>query len=403
MKVLIVHDRIEVSSIITSLLISLNISFDHIYVAEDGVTARKYLSTELFDLAIFDLTIPHMKGRSVCYTVIDDLLAELFDTDQMIMPGDLIGLTLDLDALNKIDNNIGPHLMAVVVQDQDGNWENQLSNRIQYAKKASVARQRSLNQHYVYDVAIITALDKELTPYRSLFELKDVPYSSFIQEFMFRDYNKKLRRGIVHAIGRAGQASAASATQAIITQYRPKVAIMTGFCGGFTQKVKIGDVIISESISDWDSGKWSGECQGAMFHPRPEPLSIRGTYAHNVARKLINTQQQYAPLILSSAINKKITELNVTLGATSSGSSVVAHRDVIGKIRDANENLIGVDMEGFGFTYACQHTPVVKPQSIVIKTVADYCDQTKNNDFHDECCVLSSNVAKIIIENLWDF
>lgn len=89
------------------------------------------------------------------------LLQELFNVDDMHVPGDIIGITYDADLLKLINSNIQPYLMAIIPEDQEGAWKQHLRNKIQYVSRASSSRQESLNAHYDYDCLIITALDEE--------------------------------------------------------------------------------------------------------------------------------------------------------------------------------------------------------------------------------------------------
>jgi hypothetical protein len=188
MKVLVIHDRDEITKKITTLLAELNVEIDNIYLAEDGVTARDALGKQRFDLVILDLTIPHMKQRSSPdYGVVEELLVEVFESSSLNAPGDLIGITRDPSALENIDSKIGPHLMAIVEEDDKGVWVDRLRDRIQYVIKSFNSRLQSINQHFDYDVAIITALDKEYLPYKELFEFSSVSHYTGAQSFIFND------------------------------------------------------------------------------------------------------------------------------------------------------------------------------------------------------------------------
>src|ERR1700683_1631003 len=143
-------------------------------LAEDGATARKYLSSEIYDLLIIDLTLPHMKGGTPDYRVADELLKELFNLQSLNIPGDIIGLTRDREALGLVHTSFGPHVMVAIQEDEVGDWRRYLSDKIKYASRAAVTRQISVNQHYLYDSLIITALDKEFEPYSDKFDFHDI-------------------------------------------------------------------------------------------------------------------------------------------------------------------------------------------------------------------------------------
>lgn len=407
MKILIVHDRAEVATRIGELVKEVCLGHYETRIAADGVSARCALQEEMFDLAILDLTLPHIAGvSSTDYSVAEELIQELVHVDTLNAPGDIIGITKDPDALNRIDTQIGSHLMAIVKEDESGIWERQIKDRVAYTQRSARARQRSFNRHFDFDLAIITALDRELTPYNELFEFVDAKEYPGVKEFLFKDVEDKVRKGVAFAIGRAGQASAAASTQALITQFRPSLVLMTGFCGGFAAKAEIGDILIAESVFDWDCGKWLGEGNTAKFAPRPEPIVMRDTAAHQVARAVVQDQVTILGSLTGHASQLsggRITQPRIKLGPIASGSAVVAEASVIARIQGLNEAFLGVDMEAYGFLYAATRTPVRKPECLHIKAVSDHADRAKNDQDQVACSYLSAKIAEDIVRRRWRF
>lgn len=407
MKILIVHDRTEVATRIAELAREVSDGHYEARIAEDGISARAALQEDLFDLVILDLTLPHIGGvSSTDYGVAEQLIQELFHADTLNVPGDVIGITKDPDALSRIDTSIGSHLMAVVREEDSGIWEQQIKDRIQYTLRSARARQRSLNRHFDYDVAIITALDKELAPYLELFDLADLKAFTGAKEFLFKDMGDHVRRGVAFSIGRSGQPSAASATQAILTQFKPALVVMTGFCGGFEKKAELGEVLIAESVFDWDYGKWLGQGSSATFAARPEPIVLRDTAAHQMARVLVQEQDRILqPLMgkVSSLSSGRITQSQIKLGPIASGSAVVAEASVIARIKGLNEALLGVDMEAYGFLYSATRTPVKKPECLHLKAVSDHADRAKDDRDQVACSYLSAKIAEDIVCRRWRF
>jgi nucleoside phosphorylase len=407
MKTLIAHDRAEVAEVIKAALGKLEIGESEVQIAEDGVHTRELLRSTLFDLVVLDLTLPHIKGKSQPdYTIVENLLIELFDGDSLNVPGDLIGVTKDKAALDRIDTRIGAHLLAIIEEGATLEWVDRLSDRISFAKKASRSRLLSINQQHDYDVAILTALDPECAPYSDLLELRDLAHYAGAKEFLFQDRLNEIRRGVILSVGRSGQASAASAAQALLTQFRPSLFLMSGFCGGFTGKTEEGDILIAESVFDWDTGKWKGKGEDATFVPRPEPINIRDTKAHHVARQLLQSRLHNHDTVVgkvSELSAGQIKSINFKLGPVASGSAVVSHPAIIKRIEQLNDRMLGVDMEAYGFYYAASSTHVVKPSFLFVKSVADFCDAEKHDRHHDACCYLSANVVLEIIAKRWPF
>jgi len=408
MKAIVIHDRDDVAQKITELLKSLGIPEEDLAIADDVTSARKALQSDLFDIAIVDLTIPVIRGRQPTYAAAEEFLSELFGEDTMHIPGDIIGITREAGALDSIDSDIGPHLMAVVEEDSGGIWKHRLTDRIKYIQKAARSRQRSANRHFDTDVAIITALDKELSPYKELFPtLIDSPHQAGVKHFAFTDHTGKARSGVAIAVGRAGQAPAASTIQSLVTLYRPSLCLMSGFCGGFKDEVDIGEIIIAETVFDWDYGKWKGrDDTEAIFYPRPEPISIRDRQIHSVARAIVETGLANKDAVLGRVVTAgdgDIKAVKIALGAMASGTAVVGNTTIISRIQKLSDKLLGVDMEVYAHYFASLHTRVVKPEFLAVKAVADFCDGAKSDVYHEACSFLSASVIKEILCERWKF
>lgn len=421
MRVLVVHDRENVRNELVDIVNGEAGSGVLVEQADDFVSAHRKLSSLIFDLMIIDLTLPHMHGRGEAdYSTADRLLQELFSTDGLNCPGDIVGITKDSAALSSIANNIGPHLMGIIEEDNKAVWKQRVRDAVAYARRASETRLLSINSQFWYDAAIITALDKELAPHLERFECEPSKLFPGSREFGFRDSLGAMRRGVMFAIGKSGQASAASYTQSILSYFRPKIALMSGFCGGIkAKKVNIGDLIVFESALDWDYGKWQEVKQTdgdqtdgdqtakeTVFHSRPDPVSIAGETIHLIGRDLVlNGLKDKSTLVKKySGLGKgSLQDFAVHLGPVASGSAVVANDEIVGKIRGLNESIVGVDMESFAFYYACRRTHVRRPAFVCMKAVADHSNGNKGDEYHATCSEISANAVAEILTARWNF
>ncbi|MCP5381354.1 MAG: hypothetical protein H6912_03215 [Kordiimonadaceae bacterium] len=411
MNILVVHDREEVLQKICVMIRELLGEETKLETATSAHLAREKLRKTIFDLLIIDLTLPFDKESNPTYDQADNLLSEVFNLGTLKIPGDIIGITADLDALEKIKTKLGPHLMVIIEEDDEGEWEGYLKDKIRYAQNASLTRLVSINQHYDYDVLIITALDEEMAPFEDQFETSEVDYFPNAKKFIFYDKDKNIRRGITFSIGRSGQPSSASYTQSLISTFRPKLALMSGICGGVIDKVKLGDLIFFETSYAWDYGKWKEikDIDGqkkTKFVSRPNPIGIVDSKSHKIARKILLSDFRNKLLNMSDvkklkSDNNILVELH--LCDVGSGSAVVANNEIISKITNLNDSIWAVDMESYGFYHAAKHTNVIKPEFICIKSVSDYCSSKKNDDLHKLCSLISSKAIEVIIKEYWEF
>lgn len=407
MKVLIAHDRDDARAAILTCLLGIGLESTEIDHANDYVEAQKCLSQNLYDLLIVDLTLPHVKGKSVgSYTTTQNLLLELFELDSLNTPGDIIGITKEPAALSSIDADIGQHLMMVLGETDADKWQELLSDKVNYIRKSSTARQRNYGQHYEYDVVILTALDKEMAPFDKMINLSPLLETAGAHEFIFSDKNGGIKKGLTYSIDRAGIVSAASVTQSLIARYRPRLVLMSGFCGGFADKnVNHGDLIFFRSMIDWDNGRW-GDCEDPKWFPRPDPISIATDPVNHIVRSLLKKKLGNHNDIAEEAqklSGGKILNFGYKAGPMASGSSLVAHKETISQIVKVNDKALGVDMESYGLAYACRNTPNKKPAFLVVKSVSDFADVTKDKKIQVACSFISASAVKEIITSYYDF
>lgn len=406
MKVLVVHDRREVSEEIQVILLE-SCPEAQVKCVDDATSARDALADTYFDLLILDLTIPNVSGRDDGgFAIAQGLLEELGASTRLMTPGGVLGITQDASALDRVQNNIGPHLMAIVSEDADGDWRSHLRDRFTYVRNSISSRANAILTRHDYDVLIFTALDKELSPYRDMFEVRNHVRIPGLGEFIFTDRHGAVRRGACYAIGRAGQPSAASEAQGLLCQLRPKLAIMSGFCGGVPKKAELGDILFAELAIDWDYGKWKPTEAASKLYARPEPIPIRNTKIHRIARDIVERGPANMAEIKGRMLelsNQEITKPTLRLVPFASGSAVIGDTDILSSIKELNESVGGVDMESFGFYFAAQHAHAAKPEFICIKSVADDCGPEKDDRLHKACCYASAAIAKTIITDMWDY
>lgn len=410
MKVLIVHDRNDVALAIQEVVSGAFATFDQCDLAEDYHSARHALQTDLYDLLILDLTLPLRRNiGSATFENVHALLDELFNDGTLEPPGDIIGITRDTDALDLVENKLGPHVMVSIREDAEGKWKGFLLDKITYAQRTAQTRSLSAARHHEVDALIVTAMDVEMEPYQSVFEMQPSKHFNGASEFAFTDRSGKIRRGIAYSIGAAGQASAASLSQALISFYRPRLALMSGYCGGVKSKVNLGDLVFFEAAYAWDNGKWeetSGEGTPTKFKSRPDPIDLKDSAVHRAARKFKSSSMAKDESLIAKLTNAskgKMNGFDIYLKPAASGSAVVASEEIVSLIGGLSDSIWAVDMECYGFYHAAKYTRVVKPEFLCVKAVSDFSNGEKGDDLHTACSLLSSEVVVRLLTQYWDF
>jgi len=411
MRALIIHDREAMLSEIADLVENQFGPRCIVDRAADLVTARDLLARYHYDLAVVDLTIPAAAGMGdMGLQHADWLLSQAFE-GILKTPADVIAISLDKEAVQGIRNTIGEHVLAVISEDPDGTWRKQLSDKIAYTRNTRRSRLLATNSTFDLDVAIVTALDKEMRPYETLLELTSCSEMPGAREFILNGRDGKVRRGIVVSVGCSGQAPATAITQGVLTQFRPRTFVMTGFCGGVEGKLELGDVAVFKSTNPWDYGKWV-EVQsprGDMmpkFLPRGVPEPIQVSEFSRIIREFLDKDEPFEQTFIDrikSLSKGRITVPKLRSVAAGSGSSVVTSTNTLGRIVEVNDGIHAVDMESYGVYYACRHTLMPKPDYLCIKGVADFCNGEKGDELHAACSMASASLAVEIIRRHYNF
>ncbi len=407
MKVLVIHDRRPIAVDLVAIARRDLDPHGVVDFAPDVVTARDYLRQTYYDLVVVDLTLPLKEGiGDTSLENVEYLLAEIFEGPDTKAPADVLGISREAGVLELVRTKVGEHLMACLQEDAGGGWKEAFRAKLAYLRRARESRQIVANTSYDADLLIVTALDKEAAPYEQIFELRDSAEFHGAREFSFSSADGKMRKGVLYSIGQAGQAPCGSATQALLTQYRPRLAIMTGFCGGVPERVSFGDVVAFKSVAAWDYGKWeTGEGGGSRFLPRPQTLNID---EHGVREVLRSMETSFTPdpatvVKVTNLSGDKIVRWKLRAKSAGSGSAVVTSTDKVGEITGRDEDIWAIDMESYAFYYACRHTPVLKPDFVCLKSVADHCNGEKDSSFHAACSLISASLAHQIVTSLYAF
>lgn len=406
-----VHDRAERLEEIAKIVAAHGGARCVVHRARDMMEGRDRLRDNHYDLAIVDLTIPAVHNMAdTGIQNADWLLRAAFEGPDLKTPADVIAISVDGEAVRLIRSKIGEHVLAVITEDPNGEWRAQLSEKLNYVRNTRRSRMLAANSTHDIDVALITALDKEALPYHKLLELTASEDLASTWEFNLRTNDEVDLRGTLTSVGRSGQAPAAAMTQAILTQFRPKIILMTGFCGAVKGKLAHGDVAAFASSVPWDYGKWveSSTPEGKVprFLPRADVVPIPALQLERIARVLDGRATLCSSEIQSKAEYEsggRIVSSIIKLVQAGSGSSVVTSENALGRIVETNDAIHAIDMESHGFYHSCRHTPVIRPDYLCIKAVADYCNGFKDDTLHAVCSELSARVAIEIVRERFDF
>lgn len=246
---------------------------------------------------------------------------------------------------------------------------------------------------YNYDVAIITAVKIETESVKRLYEswseIKLDDDSQLYYETSFEKDGVK-RRVLTAQQTEMGMTAASHLASKIVNTFRPRYLIMTGIAAGIGTDQIYGDVIVPDVIWNYSAGKFvSAEIADITFGdvgflPRPVALELD--------KDILK--------IIEDLKTDPDNEFHLHIGPMACGNSVVANRDVVDRqIHSLFPKTTGLDMESYSIFYVALHSSEPKPKAIVIKSICDYADSQKSDQYQKFAAYTSSQFAKFLYEN----
>ena len=396
-NILIVDDTYEKSGVIAALLKDLNGSkFSLCHSAKEAIIKCR---NELIDLLIVDLQIPNEIGDIISSSGGKDLIEYLRLSDGVYKPTHIIGITSHQDSydscLDYFNANGWPLLLGV--QDKE-HLRNLVETKIRHCPQKPVK----------VDVAIITALQRvELEAVLALplnWESKRFPNDSNIYHIgtltTKSGHNKTV---VATSCSRMGMSAAAATTMKTCNLFCPELAIMTGIAAGVEGKTNFGDVLVADPCWDWGSGKLTSKDGGANFLTAPHQISLSTEL--RTCFQNISTNRLYLDEIYNkwgSSI-KPSTSLNLHIGPIATGAVVLEDPKTVSSIVSQHRETIGVEMEAYGFSYAVSIANGKPVKSIVLKSVCDFANEEKNDNWQNYAAYTSAQLAfQFLVNEYWN-
>ncbi len=392
MKILIVDDEITKQDSIRELLLhSCEVLAEDISCVGCLIHARDVCTTNTFDVIILDLNLPNRDGDAPYPNAGTDFIYELVESKTLRKPLHVIGLTAFPDSLSASQTRFRDLFWDVIYYDPSQNsWKKKITQKISYLLEAS----SSYCSEYIYHIGIIVSVEVEL---KSVLQLP----GNWTQEKTEHD-SITYYKGTFNAHGIAlkivvaqspnmGMVSSAVTSCKLVELFRPQYLIMAGIMAGVKDtEIQLGDIVIAEQVWDYGSGKYKIEDSERIFLPDPKTISLDVTVRDKLLR--IITSNEYISTIQDSWPGQRNQHaLKVKMGPVASGASVVQDAQIIAEIKSHNRKLLGLDMESYALYYAAYNMTIPRPTPISIKSVSDYADSEKSDNFQSYAAFTSSH------------
>lgn len=397
-KILVVEDNTDKLRNIFKTLEAIGIPSEGIDHSIDALDAKSKLANNIYDLLMLDILIPLKKSGDIDEVGGLKLLHEILTRDKFNIPTHIVGLTANDEILHKAKKEFSDYSLVLIrYSNTDNEWQDQLSKGLKQWIQAK-EKLKLISEPYNYDIAIITALEKELQAVKAL---SQIPWtkvellndSSPYYESIFAR-NDKSFRVVIGSAPQMGMNASAVLSMKLIYNFRPKYLFMTGIAAALnSQECGYGDVIVISECWDGGAGKINQSSDGQVHFEQVANHLRLETDMHEKMRHLKNNTSllrnikdkwQYG--------NTPNTELKIHIGSVASVAGVIQNEAVAKELTLKDRKLLGLELEAYGVYYGANNCSNPKPTVMAIKSVSDFADAHKNDLYQNYACFTSANV-----------
>jgi len=369
-------------------------------VFTDIMSTKKALIRNSYNLFITDINLPYKHGGVNIIEGGIQLLIEIHGDDRIHKPKDIIIISEYDDLLSRLTEHVDiSHFYHLKYDVSELSWEKSLSAKINYMLLSN-----ETENHYDYDVAIISTLDIEDIHFEKLFiEWKKVTFTDDTSIYKTSTIiGKKKNIRIVKAKqNEMGTTAAALLSSKLITNFRPRYIIMIGIAAGIGKGVKIGDIIFATEIWNYSTGKYVDDSSGVGYKLLPDPQHIK------ISPELVElSSQRFVEELKKIQLNFGKTDnmLSLHLGPIACGTAVIATKKIVeDMILNHSRKTVALDMESYGLCYAAINCKGMTPKTMIIKSICDFADKEKNDSAHEYASYTSASFAKLMITDILDY
>ena len=408
-RILIIEDDTnKLRNVLSKLNNISDLDVDSIEHSIDALDAKRKLRTQCYDLMIVDIAIPQTKSSQVDLEGGIDLVDEILQRKEIYKtPTHIIGLTSKDEVFHKAFEKFNNKTLTVIrYSDIDEEWETQLTEGI-IQRMESKKEIDSSPIEFDYDIAFITALaEPELSQVKALctkWDKVDLPRDSTIYYTSKINQNGKDIKIVAAHAPQMGMCAASTLTMKLIENFHPRYIVMTGIAAGVKDgdNINLGDILIAEEVWDGASGKIkTNEKDEYLFLPDFRHKVLNDDIKNIIQN--IKLERRYLDDIYGAfplPTCRPKTVLNVHIGPMASVPAVIQNKDEIDKIKSHSRKLIGIEMEAYGVFYSAANSMSPKPIAISIKSVCDFADEHKSDNYQEYSAYTSAQFAFRLLLN----
>lgn len=395
-NILIVEDKAEKQQEINQVVNMVCDGYDDIYVgcATDIGSTKREMGHRDIQIMILDLHLPINFIDGPVFEGGIKLINEIKASKRYKYPAYVISLSEYVNETEIFKRDTGEIHKYIIYDGKTKQWMTELEQVL----KAIIptCKEGIPHRNYENELAVICALSEELDYVKKsllgVVQIK-VPFDDFIYFKGHYEKDGKNISVIATCSTQMGMVAASTLTTKVIYNFCPKYIVMTGIAAGVKNKVGMGDAIIAEYTWDYGAGKEVVDDNGDKKHKNTIQQIHIDAALSNMVRQL-QLDEEFAKDVKKNAKMKKPkNKFKIVMGAVATGASVIADPD---KVKDIIDNqvrdLVAIEMEVYGVYYAAKWSIAPRPKFIAIKSVCDYADTKKSDDFHEYASYTSVRV-----------
>ena len=226
----------------------------------------------------------------------------------------------------------------------------------------------------VQTIAVVGAMEQEIELLRE--SMADVKHVSFGK---FSAYEGELAgKRMVLVLSGIGKVNAAVSTSWVIHQFAPDCVINTGSAGGLGKGLKVGDVVIGETVAHHDVDVTAF---GYVWGQVPQLPAVFASDSN------LSRQAEKAAQVFEDAA--------VTQGLIVSGDRFVHSSEGVAEIRSHFPEVKAVEMEAAAIAQTCHQLEV---PFVIIRAVSDSADEKADISFEEFLKTAAVSSAKMVTE-----
>lgn len=375
-----------------------------IEVAMGILDTKRIVSHKNIDLMILDIQLPQRVTDTPEKEGGIRLLKELKESRRYKYPNYVISLSRYEESIDVFKNSEG-NIHSAIIYDDKNAWKEQLLDRVKVF--LTIANNNVVHRSYEYDIAVICALPEEIEEISRSLEKVEKIHKDEDDEIYYRGYWQIPEKRIKVVFGSANQMGMVAATSLatkMIYNFIPRYLVMTGIAAGTDcKKMNYGDVVVASTAWDYRAGKDVREEEKSEHLNTIKPFTIDTSFI-NWVRELSEDEKSLRKIWDDFQGKKPETKLKLLHGSVVSGASVVTDVEIVkGVLKEQSRDILALEMEIYGVYYAANWAIKPRPKFVALKSISDFADKDKTDDYHKYASYTSAKVFEKLAKDYFEY